>query len=316
MVGKKRNNWHMIRTALWVFPIVAVMIVANQNCSDGFGSKTFEQRPLSSLGAGTEPIVMSDDKGRPVEATDDLIAKEDYLLKLSGVKLPADATVSYSAVGSAGARVDIHPSTTVGNAVMQCDVPGPFKLSVSVFTMGAIYNSEPMNLNCVDGSIQPVSPPGATVVTFRIPAGTGTKAWNTAATAVTVFVGQTLRIINDDSIKHRLHTGGAPCVHQNVDSAPNGGTYDCVVTKPISVATLGAYDHNIGTSGRLYVISIDGKALYDSNCVSCHGVLASSEVRNKTFTQIRTAMQTQADMMRLPSLTDDQIRAIEYSLSH
>jgi hypothetical protein len=52
------------------------------------------------------------------------------------------------------------------------------------------------------------------VVEFHIKPGTGAKGYNTAATAVTVKVGQTLRLFNDDTVVHRLHTSGAPCPHQ------------------------------------------------------------------------------------------------------
>jgi hypothetical protein len=51
------------------------------------------------------------------------------------------------------------------------------------------------------------------VVIFRIKAGTGKASWNTEATEVDVKVGQVLRIVNDDSVPHRLHTNGKPCPH-------------------------------------------------------------------------------------------------------
>lgn len=50
-------------------------------------------------------------------------------------------------------------------------------------------------------------------IEFRIPAGTGTGSWNTREQMVMGIIGQTLRIINDDSVDHRLHTGFAPFPH-------------------------------------------------------------------------------------------------------
>jgi hypothetical protein len=50
-------------------------------------------------------------------------------------------------------------------------------------------------------------------VEFHIPRGTGTKSWNTQSTTLVVKKGQTLLIVNDDTIEHRLHTNGAPCPH-------------------------------------------------------------------------------------------------------
>src|SRR6185295_125924 len=51
------------------------------------------------------------------------------------------------------------------------------------------------------------------VVEFHIPAGTIDKPWNTLENPIKVKVGQTLRLINDDSIDHFLHTNGSPCTH-------------------------------------------------------------------------------------------------------
>lgn len=91
------------------------------------------------------------------------------------------------------------------------------------------------------------------VVEFRIKAGTGTNPLNTPETFVAVKVGQTLRLINDDTVRHRLHTGGAPCPHgQNFEP---GASYDCVVTKTIdTVANPGAvYEHISGPTALFYL---------------------------------------------------------------
>ena len=93
------------------------------------------------------------------------------------------------------------------------------------------------------------------VIEFRIPDGTGKKAWNTSETTVEVKVGETLRIINDDSTPHRLHTtGGKPCKHAPSNIA-KGEHYDCVVTKTADpdVEDEFCYDHNIGPSARFYL---------------------------------------------------------------
>lgn len=100
----------------------------------------------------------------------------------------------------------------------------------------------------------PVTPPeDPNVVVFRIKAGTGSAPWNTAQEIVQVKVGQTLRIINDDTINHRLHTGGAPCNHGTA-FAP-GAAFNCVVSKAFdsSVTPGGLYDHVAGPTARFYV---------------------------------------------------------------
>lgn len=85
------------------------------------------------------------------------------------------------------------------------------------------------------------------VVEFRIKPGTGSGAWNTQDAPVNLKVGQVLRIINDDTIRHRLHTDGAPCPHGN-NIAP-GQSEDCVISRPFNGGNL--YDHN--NLGKFYI---------------------------------------------------------------
>lgn len=90
------------------------------------------------------------------------------------------------------------------------------------------------------------------LVEFHIPAGTGNKAWNTPATTVEVNVGDTLRIINDDSAPHQLHTFDRPCEHQPTESQP-GEFYDCPIQTTVDPRFDVLYDHNHGASARFYL---------------------------------------------------------------
>lgn len=85
------------------------------------------------------------------------------------------------------------------------------------------------------------------VVEFRIRSGTGSGTWNTQNAPVNLKVGQILRIINEDTIRHRLHTDGAPCPHGN--DIPPGGSEDCVISRPFTSGNL--YDHN--NLGRFFI---------------------------------------------------------------
>ncbi len=58
------------------------------------------------------------------------------------------------------------------------------------------------------------------VVTFHILAGTGSKAWNSAETPIPLQAGQTLQVVNDDSVMHWIHTDGAPFFHPFSGIAP------------------------------------------------------------------------------------------------
>lgn len=99
-----------------------------------------------------------------------------------------------------------------------------------------------------------VTDPNAKVVEFRIKPGTGASPWNTEATPVVVKVGQTLKIVNDDTVPHQLHTGGAPCGHQPGPLKP-GDSYACVISKPLELTPGAApktYDH-LNPKGFFYV---------------------------------------------------------------
>lgn len=58
------------------------------------------------------------------------------------------------------------------------------------------------------------------LVVFHIPADTGAGSWNTQDTKVVANVGDTLRIVNDDSVGHEAHTNGTPFPHPANEIAP------------------------------------------------------------------------------------------------
>lgn len=85
----------------------------------------------------------------------------------------------------------------------------------------------------------------AQTVTFVIKNGNGATPWNTQATMITVKVGDTVHIVNDDTVNHRLHTDGEPCPH-GPEMTP-GQSYDCVVDAPFDPNDNGPlYDHDFG----------------------------------------------------------------------
>ncbi|CAN5575891.1 hypothetical protein BH10BDE1_BH10BDE1_32970 [soil metagenome] len=307
-----------LKFTLVAIPLAAMLIFSFQNCGTGFQTVQLNSQALVDLSTGMEvPVTIVDSKNVPVTKTTEIIVDGEYHMSISGVRLPADALVTWTATITPGGVVHTHPGLTMADAELHCEMPGIITVSVSVRQNNQTYSSKPMNISCQqapDLTPAPTPDPNAATVTFRIPAGTNKSAWNTAATTVTVYVGQTLKIVNDDSIVHRLHTGNAPCNHQPSDSAP-GATFDCVVQRPIVAANGGTYDHNIGTGARFYVTAIDGKALYATNCQGCHGAIATSQHRNATPAKIKSQIATQNEMKGIV-LSDDQIAAVAYSLSH
>ncbi len=102
------------------------------------------------------------------------------------------------------------------------------------------------------GSLLSTAVLAADVVEFRIKPGTGNKPWNTRETVVELKVGQTLKIINEDSTPHQLHTSGSPCPHQPAKTL-TGQAYECLISKVVDPDVDVFYDHIAGSSARFYM---------------------------------------------------------------
>jgi len=76
------------------------------------------------------------------------------------------------------------------------------------------------------------------IVEFSIHAGTAGQAWNSREVAVVATVGDTLRIVNNDSVSHRLHTGGAPFPHPNSDILPGQSSNFVITARSIRQRTV------------------------------------------------------------------------------
>jgi hypothetical protein len=97
-------------------------------------------------------------------------------------------------------------------------------------------------------------PAGPTVVEFHIAAGTGQGPWNTTAQAVTAHVGDVLRIVNDDSVPHRLHTDGSPFPHPSADIAPSQSA-DYVLQSAFQAGNGHVlYDHDSGPAATFSLV--------------------------------------------------------------
>ena len=97
------------------------------------------------------------------------------------------------------------------------------------------------------GQVLTVAPEA--LVVFHIPADTGADPWNTSGTEVVAHVGDTLRIVNDDSAAHRPHTDGAPFPHPSTDIAP-GDSADYQLSQPF---TGSLYCHIHGPSSTFWI---------------------------------------------------------------
>jgi len=109
---------------------------------------------------------------------------------------------------------------------------------------GLVYQTDPYGGTSSTPTPTPVTPQ---TITFTIPLGTNGSDWNTQGSMITLNIGDTLHIVNNDSVPHVLHTGpGAPCPHQPpLSSMP----YDCTVTSSWDPTVSGPfYDHYWGDS--------------------------------------------------------------------
>lgn len=105
----------------------------------------------------------------------------------------------------------------------------------------------------------PHSPPnaGPETIVFRIAAGTGSNAWNSRDTTLVARRGDTLRIVNDDTVSHQLHTTGTPFPHPAVDTAPGQST-DFLLQTPFDPVQQGPlYDHMHGQQAQFWLRVVD-----------------------------------------------------------
>lgn len=123
-----------------------------------------------------------------------------------------------------------------------------------------------LNVNTTSGLLQAtITGSGVlanpSIVEFHIPAGTGYAGnWNIHASMLVVSVGTTVRIINDDTILHSLHTGpnhppGCPHAPAGVYLS-TGQSYDCLMDAAYDPDVSGAFhDHYSGDVGDFWVKS-------------------------------------------------------------
>ena len=120
----------------------------------------------------------------------------------------------------------------------------------------------------VPGGPDPHAPPNARPerVLFKIAAGTGSGAWNSRDTMIVARKGDTLQIMNDDTVTHQLYTsGGVFALHTiggvsgqpGTDIRPGMGeeflletTYDPVQQGPL-------YDHRYGEQAQFWLRVVD-----------------------------------------------------------
>lgn len=309
----------MVRTVL-VIASIAMTVVLFQNCAKNFAASDEDLNggaDIGSAGNHSSPHI------NPV--TTKLEPNADMEFSVFAEALLPSTSYEWShtlnGVASACALKNGNKATSY---IINCAQAGALVVKVN-----ALEGNSPVAIpNYTLTLTATPTTPGATptpapsgneinlTVNFTIPAGTASNPWNTTATVVETFVGQTLKLTNNDSVDHQYHTNGKPCGHGALMKP--GGSTNCVISKAYNYTTDGAlYDHNLGTKAAFYVVAYDGAALYTQNCASCHNALASSVKKGARVSQIKNALTAVPQMSsnaNLMKLTQRQLEAISFAL--
>ncbi|MES2963672.1 MAG: hypothetical protein V4760_07255 [Bdellovibrionota bacterium] len=246
----------------------------------------------------------------------------DYTLMASGQGVTSSILTWSIPTGQNTASCQLGSTGSNYSKVLRCLTAGAVQVRAEAIWSDGTNSVAFINRTVQVGSVNPGGGTGdPNIIEFRIRTGTGTGVWNTVGTPAVAFVGQTLKVINDDTIQHQMHTNGTPCPHQPNPMAPNA-FYNCVLAAAHSPTATDLYDHIVGTSASFYLNVIDGAAQYarpvnNQSCAGCHNAIATTTKRGATFTTIKAAINNNTGGMgiyRNNVMTDDEIRAIAYRL--
>lgn len=332
-VERNRITLRSLRLGAPFFILATVLVMSFQNCDGGFhyDPNSGELNSLGGGGVGDEAFKLTTTRpplNNVVPEGQSLEGGVEYKIEATGSSL-GGATLMWAMPSNSGNCV-LKSGTAPSVRFVQCDRAGSVRVQVTAILEDGSTSVLTTERTTAALIVDLCGTSNSTRTNFRIAPGTGANPWNTAASPVVVFVGQTLRVCNDDSVNHQLTTGGAGCANQGAPMA-NGQIYDCVIANRNNVnATTGNFngffDTIAGTNAAFYVRPFDGGALYadgtkstnGQSCASCHGGLAASAKRGSSFNAIKNAITANRGNMGTlynGRLTDDEIRAISFSLN-
>ncbi len=319
--GRVLRRKRLRRTLISLGITGLVSLFAYQNCDGGFqfdpATGTLSSTGGPGASGGSLTITTFDPAGR-VYTGEVFEGGLVYKIVATGGGV-SSATLLWTLAQNSGSCV-LRPGTSSDSREVTCSNSGTVRVRLEAFWDDGRVDSREVSKNTTAVATDACGVGSDTRVVFRIPQGTNTGPWNSSASPTLVFVGQTLRICNDDTVNHQLHTGGSPCAHQG-NAMSRGQFYDCVIA---NANTAGMYDHIHGTGATFSVQALDGAALYadasksgtTSSCATCHNPIGTSAKRGRTFAQIKDAILNNRGGMGTYNgrITDNEIRAIAYSL--
>ena len=286
----------------------ASTVLMYQNCGQGFSTAEFDNADYSSLGSHAmhiNPVTQITEANTDLEFnvySDEVLSSASYQWSHT-----LDGMVSACAVKN---------NNTSTNYILNCPRKGKLAVALAISQGNDRRVLPGYQLVLKDPAPEP-NEDISLAVSFEIPAGTGNGAWNTTATVVETFVGQTLTIKNLDSQPKQIHTNGAPCPH-GASTFTTGNSTTCVINSAYDYRRgVTVYNHLVGPQAAFYLIAHDGAALYQQNCASCHGALANSMKANASVRNIKNGIATVSQMktQNLMNLSQKQLEAISYALT-
>lgn len=298
-----------------------------QNCGQLKASKTAGLADSSSVDGGSLHTIATQSSavtvykdGSQVSDALNLALNQSYEIRVDLENLVASNIVWQANSGVGGFANCTLTGADLLKRTLMCSSLGMAHVQAAVTYTDGTSQTKVFERNVAESGV--VTPPG-NLVTFRISDGTANKGYNTAGTPVTVFKGQTLHIVNDDTTVHRLHTPGSPCPHEPANIS-TGQSYDCVIAAAHTGNLTNMYDHVSGPSSVFYLNAIDGAAQYarkftvngqSKACMDCHGALANSAVKKASLASIKANIAANAGGMGAITLTDDELNSIVYELN-
>ena len=299
-----------------------------QNCDGGFhyDPSSGSLSSVSGVGSSQFRLTTFNSGGTVVPEGQSLTGGVEYKIVGSGEAI-STATLMWQLLNNTGNCV-LKSGTGPETRYIVCDKSGTVSVQASAIWQDG--SSTVLSTTRTTGAVivDACGVTNSTRIVFRIAAGTAAAPWNSSTSPVAISVGQVLRICNDDTTAHQLHTPGTPCPTQP-DSMAKGALYDCTIANATGVNGTGVfnmlYDEIAGANAAFYVKPYNGVALYadttktanGQSCVSCHNAFANTTKRGASFSSIKNAIDTNRGGMGtyVGRITDDEIRAIAFSLN-
>lgn len=221
---------------------IATTALLYQNCGKGFSADLMQES--LSLSLSTPDIKHEDVHITSTSSQTNINSDLEFIIQAEKTSLQGlNFQWSHTLNGVLNA-CSVKSQDNSSNYIINCPQAGTLAIAAKVIE-GTISTVLPSY------GVAVVSPPPANeelslTVSFDIPDGTRATPWNTEATVVETFIGQTLKINNKDSVTHQLHTNGRPCGH----GAPIavGSSVNCAIGSAYNYKTDGiVYDHILGT---------------------------------------------------------------------